>query len=585
MIRHPLVLSSVVVAALLLLGLDHGMPHRYVPDDHAVRCALGIARDVGEGDGPALEALVPPSGRYTTYPYLLPYLDLAAIGVRYAAGRVAGEWGGAGEFADRLFDDASPAWIPARLVTALLTLLVLPWSVWRIARELGLRRAAAGVAALLGGTSLLVVQYAHTSRPWAVLTAFGALTLALSLRMRRRAGAGAGLAAWVAAALGAASHQVGLVFFGLPLLAGLLFARGRVLLVGLPVGALVALVLGYPFLLVHGGDAARGAIAADDAQAVQLGGQAFDASAFGGARLGPTLSSWLCYDPVLVGLGVLGLVGLVARRPDRARGLVAAPTLLLALAFLLYDGTHVRYLMPAVPGLAVGAAAGIAALGRGGGAARLLAVALLALPVVQAARLDRLLLRADTRTLAAARLPGLVGEDAVVAVDHVGSVYGPPARPSADAVASWVQEAAALGERGTVLAPTRTEARWLALAEAGLSDPPHALTIVPISRLYLYDSYYPTDYLLAEEPRAFDEVLRARGVTHYVQVDRLPDAERRLPVTELVAARGRLVHEISPTGRTDPERAELPTDLGCALVDLWRYERPGPWIRLWELEE
>jgi len=59
--RHPLRVVMPVVAALLLISIGHGLPHRYVPDDHAVRCALGIARDLGNPDLPRLTALVPPS--------------------------------------------------------------------------------------------------------------------------------------------------------------------------------------------------------------------------------------------------------------------------------------------------------------------------------------------------------------------------------------------------------------------------------------------------------------------------------------------------------------------------------------------
>jgi len=80
--RHPLRLVMALVAGLLVASLDHGLPHRYVPDDHAVRCALGIARDLGRPELSRLEALVPPAGQYTTYPYLLPYVDLAAIAVK-----------------------------------------------------------------------------------------------------------------------------------------------------------------------------------------------------------------------------------------------------------------------------------------------------------------------------------------------------------------------------------------------------------------------------------------------------------------------------------------------------------------------
>ena len=70
---------------------------------------------------------------------------------------------------------------------------------------------------------------------------------------------------------------------------------------------------------------------------------------------------------------------------------------------------------------------------------------------------------------------------------------------------------------------------------------------------------------------------------HRLQVDRLPDEARRAPITQLMAERGELVSELSPTGHSAPSVAELPTDMQFALTQLWTYERPGPWVRLWRL--
>ena len=114
--RRPLALVLVIVAALYAAALDHGMPHRFVPDDSAVKAALGIAQRMKE-DGPLVERLVPPSGTYTTYPYLLPYAHLGAIGVRYVAGRATGEWGSANQFADVLYDEfKEPTYAPPPLL-------------------------------------------------------------------------------------------------------------------------------------------------------------------------------------------------------------------------------------------------------------------------------------------------------------------------------------------------------------------------------------------------------------------------------------------------------------------------------------
>jgi hypothetical protein len=104
---------------------------------------------------------------------------------------------------------------------------------------------------------------------------------------------------------------------------------------------------------------------------------------------------------------------------------------------------------------------------------------------------------------------------------------------------------------------------------------------VPISRFWKYDSYYPTDYVAGPGPLEFGDFLRAWHVAVYVQVDRQPDEQRRAPVTAWNAAHGELVYELSPTGHSPPSEAALPTDMAFPLVQLWRYERPGPWIRAW----
>ncbi len=570
---HPLRAVMLVVAALLFLSLGHGLPQRYVPDDHAVKCALGMARDLGAGKVGTLQALVPPSGEYTTYPYLLPYADLAAVSATFVFGRVTGRWHGAGEFAEAVFDDPGLAWFGARLVSALLTLL-LPLATYRAARCLDWTRGRAAVAALLAGTSLLVVQYAHTERPWAPMTAFGACALWASLRLRTQRRVRDVAFAFVCAALSASTHPVGALFFGVVALALLCWRPGVwPVLVGLLAGVVVLLCVGYPYLLVYGADTGKGQIAGqlDADAAMDIGGQAFDVGALRGTFAWPTARAWFGYDPVLVAVGLLGLAGLWRTRRDAARLVLCLPALGITLLFLAYDGAHVRYLLPAAPFLALGAAWALGELA----SARMewprtratLAAMALALPLCQAARLDLVLGREDTRTRAARELPALIGPDEVVCLDG----YGPPLLPTPASVRA--------------LAPlvwiNRQEERVLEHEGMGRPTPPEARALVPISRFWKFDSYYPTDYLAGAVPMAFGDFLRAWKVGFYVQVDRKPDELRRAPVTEWNAAHGQLVYELSPTGHSPPSEAALPTDMSFALVQLWRYERPGPWIRCW----
>jgi hypothetical protein len=571
--RHPLRLVLPLVAALLLLSIGHGLPNRYVPDDHAVRCALGIARDLGNPDLPRLTALVPPSGTYTTYPYLLPYLNLGAIGVSYVAGRATGRWHGAGEFAEYVFDDPGVAWLPARLVVALLTLL-LPLAVYRAARELSRSRHEAALAALLAGTSLLVVQFAHTSRPWAPMVALGAVCFAASLRLRRRRRLRDVTLAAVFAALSTSTHPVGALFFALPVMALVSWRPpSRAAWAGLLAAPALALLVGFPYLLVYRADTGKGAIAGQletGENVAMIGGQAFDLTRFGAERLVVTTRAWVGYDPVLVLLGLVGLVALARRTRGRGALLAVAPPLVVSALFLAYDGTHVRYLMPAVPFLAISAAGVLVGIARGPGRiTACLAVLALAVPVVQAARLDLLLGREDTRTLAAREIASLTSAGDVLAVDG----YGPPLKPSAASVDALVEQ----------VWISRAEQRVMDFAAAGVPEADFVRALLPIGRFWKYDSYYATDYLLGARVLELGAFMQAWKVTHYVQVDRIPDEERRAPVTAWTRANAELIYELSPMTGSPPSEAALPTDMGFPLTQLWAYERPGPWIRVWRV--
>lgn len=594
--RHPFRLALLVLAALMFLSLDHGLPHRYLPDDSLVRCALGMAKDVQEL-GPV--GLVPPAGQYTTYWYLNAYVDLAAIGAVYAAGRALGSWDGAGAFEEALFSNPGIAWLPARIVSALFGLL-LAYGVYRAARELCRGRHEAALAGLLAGSSQLLVLYAHTSRPWAPMMGWFGLSLWLSARALRKRTARSLAAAWLAAGAAAASFQVGALVLAFPALAWALLLlrererRGALLGGGTAaagLGLAVILGLGVPYFIVHGGDDAHGLItdqevvsaaaAADAAPVtVELGGQAFRPQEFGGARFAVLARSWFGNEPVLLALGLLGL-GFAARGRRRADTLwlVHLPLLCFGAAFLLYNGSHVRYLLPATALLAVPAAACLVRLARAGTATQLVALLLVALPLVQAARLDQLLGREDTRTLALEQFGKRLPPDARVAVDALGSRYAPPLIPRADALREF---AALLVEHPETLWMSRTEQRQLERAEAGLPEPESARWLLAVSRFYATDVYAADGYQLGA-PLALEDFLARWRVDHFLQVERLPDDERRAPLSALLAARGSLVAELSPTGAGAPARAQLPTDMDFPLTELWSQERPGPWLRLWRL--
>lgn len=155
LVPRPAALLLVALALLLRLApIDHGMPRTYVPDTHMVRNALGMLKD---------KDLAPPVNRYSSYPYLVPYLLMPVYGAEYVAGRALGAWDGAQEFGDAVATDARLTAMPARALMALcgaLTALALLCAALRA--ELG---AGAWAAAWLCATCLLNVQFSTQERP------------------------------------------------------------------------------------------------------------------------------------------------------------------------------------------------------------------------------------------------------------------------------------------------------------------------------------------------------------------------------------------------------------------------------------
>jgi len=106
-----------------------------------------------------------------------------------------------------------------------------------------------------------------------------------------------------------------------------------------------------------------------------------------------------------------------------------------------------------------------------------------------------------------------------------------------------------------------------------------------VGRFWKFDSYYPQDYELGEQPKELSDWMDEWGIRSYVQSDRLPDPERRRPVTELTARRGRLVYALSPaTDGGVPREALLPAEMLFPLTELWGTRQPGPLIRCWRIE-
>lgn len=619
--RHvPLIAILALAAGLRLFGIGHGFPETgYVPDTHIVRGALGMAQE---------KSLTPPSGRYSTYPNLLPYVLLPVYGVQYIGGRATGAWGGVEEFKQRVLLEPALVHGPARVVVTMLGLLF-PLAVYLVLvrrrrageggddtasddgsppplpREHSANagaRCAALVGAYLAATCLLAVHFSVQERPWMPLTAFGLLacvpaaTYVRTGRLRSLVWS----AVWGAAA--AASHQAGLPMLGVAGLAWLFgplgWSRSQALKQRLVHGVLAvvafgvfALVVGYNGVLVHGApEAVAGQALEGQSDAAQLehdlsiGGQSIvlDVRWASLARLSRALVG---YDPVVC---LLALVGLVAA----LRGSATRVPTVFAICWLAFFTTnqndHVRYLLPGLAFACVPAAVGAQLLyERGGAFGRALLLLLLAVPLVQSARLAWLLDRPDSRELALDVLTRFEPAG-VVAIDRYGPVP-PPNAASLARIAQWRE----LGARESA------EAFWL--AEGGLDDGP--LDWVPLGELFVFDERHRGWDFAPKRPAALadltdpEALLDALGVTHVLLVDRdtsdgvpplVVDRAPSLPI-ERGTSEGRPAPKLPPIalaerpiwdyGPTDAE-LRLPTELDFPLTSLWAVERPGPYLAL-----
>jgi hypothetical protein len=563
-----LLLLVLVALALRLAPIDHGMPRPYVPDSHMVRNALGMLRD---------RHPVPPVGRYSSYPNVVPYLLVPIYAAEYAVGRASGAWAGAGEFGARAALDPRLTALPARALMALLGALTAAVVVLA-GQAAGLRRGA-WAAGWLAATCLLHVQFSTQERPWVALIFFGALCLWAAIVHERDGRLRPLLAAGAAAGLAFGCHQAGAIFLGL---CGFAWGfapggwRGNALKRRLAWGAacvavfaVVAVVLGHPYYLVHGGVAQEAVVGGERAAGeLSIGGQAFrlEISLDTFARLSQALCG---YDPVLVLLGLAGWIPLALARGTRAAGAFA---LAAAAFFMTNPSDHVRYLLPVCLLLALSGGMAVERLATT--PARSAAIALvLALPLVQAVRFDVVLARADTRELAERRLAELP-PGARVAIDH----YGPAVDLSQSALERLIEL------RGEPLR-TRENVR-LELLKAGVL----ASSQAGIDALFAEDLFERDEQLtygVRQELRALGatprEVLAALGVTHLLLVERRPGAQSEQPLSDLAQGR-EIVWTISPArGESPPKEAFLPTEMDFPLRALWAVERPGPWMRLYRL--
>lgn len=584
-----LLVLFVLPLALRLAPIRHGLPRNYVPDTHVVRAALGMAND---------RTLVPPVGKYSTYPNAIPYMLLPIFVGRYALGRLDGSWSGAGEFGNHLKEHPETAHLPARIWIAILGALT-PWLVFRTARAGG-ARAGAWIAAWLCATSVLHVHLSVQERAWVPMTFFLAAAAWPAVVHVRDGGTKPLLASGALAALSFSCHQAGLLALGIP---GLAWAfgppgwTGAALRSRLSSGfaavalfAVVSLLIGYPALLVHGitpDDAISGGdlIAAQDAQALSLGGQT-QPLGIRFASLETMLPAFLGHDLVLGALAPFALVFTFLKQ--RRLRFLCLFALLWTAVFTTNKNDFVRYLLPLTALFAIPVGSLLEALWERR-ATRVAVIAALAFTLVMSTRLVSVLAQPDTRA-EAERLLVELPTGSRVAIDRYGPL--PPLDLASLELLKTIRETPLVrpdGEDRVEGLRAREEHRYFMYTEGGEAQLEPGLSVVRVEELLDFEKQQERirvrpfrDAPFGTTPR---EALRSVGVTHVLAVTRFPTGDYSNPLPlEDVLTDARTVWSLDPrAGEAAVREACLPSDMYFPLTALWSVSRPGPKLTLYEL--
>lgn len=569
-----LVLLILLPFALRAMPIEHGFPRNYVPDAHIVRSALGMAQD---------KHPVPPAGKYSSYPYLVPYMLLPVYATQYASGKITGRWDSAADYADFVREHPESPHRIARWLVAIMGALT-PLIVFRAARAAGLDKGA-WVAAWLVGTSLMHVHFSVQERPWVPAVFFTALALwpaALYVTAGRTRNL---LFSGAAGGLAFACHQSGLPVLGI---AGLAWAIGppgwrssRDLLKRLGVGtaavatfAVVSVLLGHPYLLLYGNATADTAM--DSETMFRAGGQGINLG-FRLASFPHMAKAFFGYDPVLV---LLGSAGFFSLRGKRAIWPAAIFCVFWGLFFMTQFNDHVRYILPLTVLLSIPAGLAaermLATAQRPAWIAPLL-IGLLTIPLVQALRFDYLLTQPDTRAEAERLVAEELPDGALLALDR----YAPPIEPNIDSLERTAVLRASEG--GTLYG--REQHRLEQLRAETAVDP--GIDRIAVED-YLSSNERDDQIEIREDLRSLygndpKQLLAELDVTHLLFVNRIGAFGTGHLVPEWIAGRAP-IFVVNPCGENAKvNEARLPMEMEFAFTAIWQMERPGPWIALYDL--
>jgi 4-amino-4-deoxy-L-arabinose transferase-like glycosyltransferase len=407
-----LLLVTAFAAAVRLVRIDYGLPHRIEPD-----AEIALQVEFLRSEQPTSRL----ASAYATYPPLVALVTAALLPAPPEPRDV--ERASAAEHR-RL---ASRNYLDARRVSALVSLLAVP-----AAFCLALRFVSPPYALLAAGLvagSLLGTTFGRQARPHAPAAALVACALVAHLRLLERGGwrSWIGAGALTGLALGTLQSSAALLP---PLLAAHALRPGRRWLD--PRGLLaLALIAASAFAFYPGlfreipGDEGtnpwnpRVGLVSLDRGWLTFGNHRIDLMRFGGGGLGVVARTLWWYEPALLVLLAAAVLAWGAAAALERQARVPRPALVLGAylgpylaALLSFDDTFERFLLPALAPLACFAAWGAASLARRAGAAAGAVAALIAIVGAAAsARLAVLHARPDTLEQTAEWVRANVGPD------------------------------------------------------------------------------------------------------------------------------------------------------------------------------